>query len=81
MKANVSLKLSELTSRKKTHLLQLFEMEDKVFSDNRANYEIISAGDEILFEIEAKDAVALRACLTAITKTLSIYERTEQKTK
>ncbi len=79
MKAKVNLELNKLSSKDIIHLQKLFELEDKIFSDNRASYDLIATDEEIVFKIEAKDAVALRACLSAITKTLSIYERTKMK--
>lgn len=79
MKAKVSLELNQLSSKDIFHLQKLFEFEDKIFSDNRASYNLMATNEEIIFEIKANDAVALRACLSAITKTLSIYERTKMK--
>ena len=56
-------------------ITQLFSCEDKKLSNNRASYTIKEKNGKILFEVEAKDAVALRATLTAITKTLTVYEK------
>jgi tRNA threonylcarbamoyladenosine modification (KEOPS) complex Pcc1 subunit len=76
MKAEVRMVLSELSIEDKKNILKLFELEDKDFS-KRATYKILSERDNIVFEIIAKDATALRACITAITKTLSIYQRVD----
>ncbi|MGE0793511.1 MAG: KEOPS complex subunit Pcc1 [Candidatus Woesearchaeota archaeon] len=78
MKAKVSLNLTNLKQQEKQNLLKLFELEDKIFSGERASYEIKSNDKDLFFDITAKDMVALRVCLSAITKILSIYERTEK---
>jgi tRNA threonylcarbamoyladenosine modification (KEOPS) complex Pcc1 subunit len=57
-------------------LQQLFSAEDKVLSNNRASYTIQMRNDECLFIIEAQDGVALRAILSSISKTLSVFEKT-----
>ena len=58
-------------------LLELFESEDKILSNNRALYTIDLLSEGLLFTITADDCVALRAMLTSISKTLSIFEKTK----
>ena len=77
MKASVNLNLKEISSDEKEHLKKLFQLEDKNFN-KRAKYEINENNNNLCFEIEAEDMVALRSCLNAITKTLSIYQRTKK---
>lgn len=57
-------------------LEEIFACEDRKLSNNRASYvmnKTASGGYEFL--IDADDAVALRAMLTGITKTLAIHEK------
>ena len=75
MKFSVNLEIDELNSNIENDIRKLFELEDKNFN-NRASYDIIKDDNKLIFRITAQDAVALRSCLSAITKTLSIYERT-----
>lgn len=56
-------------------IIQLFSCEDKELSNNRASYTIKELDGHIHFDVTAKDAVALRATLTSITKTLIVYEK------
>jgi tRNA threonylcarbamoyladenosine modification (KEOPS) complex Pcc1 subunit len=58
-------------------VLELFESEDKLLSNNRALYTITNLPDGLLFTITADDCVALRAMLSSISKTLSIFEKTK----
>jgi tRNA threonylcarbamoyladenosine modification (KEOPS) complex Pcc1 subunit len=44
---------------------------------NRANFSLKKEKDHVLFEINAKDSVALRATLNSITKLLTTYEKVE----
>lgn len=55
-------------------VLELFEPEEKKFA--RASYTLTSDSKNITFSVEATDATALRACLTTITKVLSVWETT-----
>ncbi len=55
-------------------LLKLFAAEQKSFE--RASYTIDRRGNELVFSINAKDATSLRACMTTITKILSLWETT-----
>jgi tRNA threonylcarbamoyladenosine modification (KEOPS) complex Pcc1 subunit len=55
-------------------IVKLFEPETKAFE--RAEYLITKHGDHIVFTIRATDATALRACMTTITKILSVWEAT-----
>lgn len=76
MKADVKIVLSELKIDDKKNIIKLFELEDKDFN-KRATYNLIDEKDKLVFDINANDAIALRACLTAISKTLSIYQRVD----
>ena len=57
---------------------RLFLSEDKVLSNKRASYEIKTLPQGLLFCIKAKDSTALRAILSVISKTLSIFEKTQE---
>jgi tRNA threonylcarbamoyladenosine modification (KEOPS) complex Pcc1 subunit len=76
MKAECNLVLKNLDKKEKEDLINLFELEDKEFS-SRARYTLKDSGD-LIFELIADDAVALRSSMTVILKTLSIYERTKK---
>ncbi|MCA9478039.1 MAG: hypothetical protein KC535_02735 [Nanoarchaeota archaeon] len=54
---------------------ELFSCEDKELSNKRASYIMKETPDGFEFSIDATDAVALRAMLTGITKTLTVYEK------
>ncbi len=58
-----------------TDLEELFSCEDKVLSNKRSSYKMKTTDKETEFQIVANDAVALRAMMTGITKTLSVYEK------
>jgi tRNA threonylcarbamoyladenosine modification (KEOPS) complex Pcc1 subunit len=47
------------------------ELADK----KRSNFKITEKKDHLLFEIEAKDSVALRATMNGITKLITVYEK------
>lgn len=64
-----------ITCARDARLLELFAPEDKDFG--RASYTVSEDGDSTVFRVRADDAVALRAALNAITKLLSLWERSE----
>ena len=64
-----------------TDLEELFACEDKELSNNRASYTMNKTPKGYEFIIDADDAVALRAMLTGITKTLTIYEKINKLVK
>jgi tRNA threonylcarbamoyladenosine modification (KEOPS) complex Pcc1 subunit len=51
---------------------KIFEPELKKSKTERAFYKIEKKGKKIVFDIEAKDFVALRAMLNSITKLLEV---------
>ncbi len=60
------------------NIYKVFEAEDKDFKNNRANYKVLRRDEEIVFEINAQDASALRAVLDAIAKKLKVYEKMKE---
>jgi tRNA threonylcarbamoyladenosine modification (KEOPS) complex Pcc1 subunit len=64
-----------VSGEKAEQLQTLFATEDTEFQ-NRASYKIIRKKDDVCFEIHALDPTALRAALNAITKTLIIWQKT-----
>ncbi len=56
-------------------LYELFAAEDKDIG--RAQYTMSDDGKTLSFTIVAEDAVAMRASLNAITKLLTIWEKTQ----
>jgi len=56
-------------------LEEIFACEDRKLSNNRASYVMNKTATGFEFIIEADDAVALRAMMTGITKTLAVYEK------
>lgn len=67
MKATISVEHDE-------QLLKYFEAEEKTIP--RGSFTITSNEEEILFSLEAKDAVALRTLLNTIAKLLIVWEKT-----
>jgi len=57
------------------NIVDLFESENKEFTNNRASYKLKKTKNGVLFEISAKDATALRAILNSIAKNLIVYEK------
>ncbi|MCF7799323.1 hypothetical protein K9M74_05470 [Candidatus Woesearchaeota archaeon] len=81
MKLTSTITITQLEREEKKHFLALFANEDKELSNNRASYNIIQEDAELQFIITASDAVALRAVLNSIGKTLAIYDKTKELTK
>ena len=67
MKATITVDYNDLE--------EIFACEDKELTNNRASYVMNKTDNGFEFVIDANDAVALRAMLTGITKTLTIYEK------
>jgi len=76
MKHSLSLRTICESESEKKQLIELFNPEDKKLNNNRAEYTITEDELSINFNVEATDAVALRAMITSITKTLDVFERT-----
>ncbi|MFP4523277.1 MAG: KEOPS complex subunit Pcc1 [Candidatus Nanoarchaeia archaeon] len=60
---------------------KLFQTEDKALSNNRAKYTLQQDKNkkfELVFNVSADDCVALRAMVSSITKTLSVFEKTSK---
>lgn len=55
---------------------KLFEPEIKKVNNNRTSVKIKKSDNRLMFEINAKDIVALKAILNSITKLLEVYEKT-----
>lgn len=75
MRHTLELKTVCENNSEKDQLLKLFIPEDKKLSNGRAEYSIEENELEIFFKVNANDAVALRAIMTSITKTLDVFER------
>lgn len=56
-------------------LKEIFLLEDKTFQNNRASYKVEKIKDKLVFNIQAKDSVALRSVLNTITKIITVYEK------
>ncbi|MBU0666364.1 MAG: hypothetical protein ABIC91_05200 [Nanoarchaeota archaeon] len=57
------------------NIWELFVSEEKKFSNNRASYKVTKNNDKLIFEIEAKDVIALKAVTASIQKNLAIYNK------
>jgi tRNA threonylcarbamoyladenosine modification (KEOPS) complex Pcc1 subunit len=66
------------SDKESDHLLLLFSAQDKELSNNRAFFTLSKSTDGVVFTITADDCVALRAIISAITKSLSIFEKTRE---
>jgi tRNA threonylcarbamoyladenosine modification (KEOPS) complex Pcc1 subunit len=60
------------------NLHKIFKVEQTETINNRANWTLTKIDEEIIFDIKAKDSVALRAVLNSITKLLTVYEKMEK---
>ena len=47
-------------------------------TNDRVKVKLLKKNDDLIFNIEAKDSVALRSILNSITKLLTVYEKLEQ---
>ena len=68
MKASITLPYDK-------RILDLFAPEDREIS--RARYTIERSGEDLVFDVTAQDAVALRTVLASITRLLSLWQRSE----
>ena len=55
-------------------LKKIFDLEDKVFSNGRASYDVIFKS-EVIAIVKAADSVALRSVLNTITKIVTVFEK------
>jgi tRNA threonylcarbamoyladenosine modification (KEOPS) complex Pcc1 subunit len=53
---------------------KLFVPEDKTL--NRSKYTIVRKKNQLIFDIEAEDATALKTAFNTITKVLLVWEKT-----
>ena len=67
---------AQIIAKKDIHLEKIFQAEEKNLQNNRSRYEVKKSGDKVRFEIEAEDAVALKAALNSIAKVLQVHEKT-----
>jgi len=58
---------------------KLFVPEDKEL--NRAKYTLTRVGKQLIFDIRADDATALKTAFNTITKVLTVWEKTQALTK
>ncbi|MFP4119147.1 MAG: KEOPS complex subunit Pcc1 [Candidatus Woesearchaeota archaeon] len=75
MKLESTIVVTVSDSDEATKILKLFETEDTVLANDRAQYEVKIEGVTVRFRISADDPVALRAALNAITKVLTVYNK------
>jgi tRNA threonylcarbamoyladenosine modification (KEOPS) complex Pcc1 subunit len=59
-------------------LHKIFKVEETESINNRASWTLSKSNDELIFNVQAKDSVALRAVLNSITKLLTVYEKMEK---
>jgi tRNA threonylcarbamoyladenosine modification (KEOPS) complex Pcc1 subunit len=60
-------------------IYKLFASEDREL--NRSRYSITKSKKELVFNIDADDATALKTAFNMITKVLSVWEKTKSITK
>lgn len=53
-------------------------LEPENISRERSSFKIKKSDDKLIISIEAKDAIALRATLNAITQMLAVYHKMKQ---
>lgn len=78
MKCEASIIVDDCNEQEISQIKKLFQTGDKEISNGRAEYKINEENSKIIFTIKAQDAVAFRAITTAITKNLSIFEKTKK---
>ena len=66
----------EINDKDPKKLIECFKPE--MTDDKRSNFKLKEKENSVLFEIESKDSVALRATLNSITKLLTVYEKMEK---
>lgn len=57
------------------NLLKLFSFEEKSMLNGRASYTVSHSGNSVKFAVIASDSVALRSVFNAITKIITVYEK------
>ncbi|MCF7872260.1 CTAG/PCC1 family protein [Candidatus Woesearchaeota archaeon] len=70
-----------ITVPQNKELLKAFSLEEKIFPNGRAKYEIKQEKNKLKFNIQAKDSTALRSIINTITKLITIQEKTDQLIK
>jgi tRNA threonylcarbamoyladenosine modification (KEOPS) complex Pcc1 subunit len=53
-------------------------LEQEKISRERSSVSLEKEGDDLKIKVEAKDAVALRATMNAITQVLAVYAKSKQ---
>ena len=72
--ANIQVKVS--SSEEREQLVSLFETEDRVLTNGRASFNMVLTDvGFVSFDFVSKDAVALRAIINAVCKSLSVFEK------
>ena len=69
MKCSASINV-DCNKEEAEHIKKLFAVGDKEISGGRAMFEVLKDEKGITFTVKANDAVALRAMITNITRTL-----------
>ena len=78
MRCESSIIVSDCSEQEISQIKDLFETGDKEISKGRARYDLVEENSKLIFNIKAEDAVAFRAISTAISKSLSIFEKTKK---
>lgn len=71
------------TIKRKTeteNIKTVFEAEDKIFPNQRAQYNVGIEQNTLHINVQADDTKAFKAVLNSITTILDIYDRTESLT-
>jgi len=63
----------KLTANNKANLLECFQPE--ITKDKRSSWSLTKKNNDLIFTIQAKDAVALRATLNSIAKLFTVHEK------
>lgn len=70
--------LAEIRCPFEQEIVDVFATEEKEFQNGRARYTMDKQADELVFSVSARDFVALRAMMNAITKNLSIHHKVNE---
>lgn len=69
------------TKKNSKDLHTVFQSEDNIFPNGRAQYHVDLKKDKLLITAQAKDESSLRAVINSITTVIQIYEKSRKLTE
>jgi len=71
----------EIQTEKDKNLHALFQSEETVFPNGRAQYTTKITNNHLIIDVEAQDTSSLKAVFNSITTVLEIYEESRKLTE